>query len=88
MTLAQAEADLTGWYIGWGIAIPLIIVVAALVLLITVTANAIAMVAEDATRALEQSRERTEALWQVKETNRATTDIIGGAAQARKALGG
>lgn len=88
MLLAQAEPDLTGWYIGWGIAIPLILVVAALVLLITVTANAIAMVADDATRSLEESRERTEALWQVKETNRTAADIIGGAAQARKALGG
>lgn len=85
MTLAQ---DLTGWYIGYGIGIPVTAVVATLVLLITVSARSIASVAEDATRSIAAARDRSEALWQVETTNQVATDIIDGATQARKALGG
>ncbi len=86
MTLAQA--DLSGWYIGWGIGIVLILVVAGLVLAIIVTAMGIASVAADATESLAESRDRTEALWQIKATNQVAADIVDGATQARKALGG
>jgi hypothetical protein len=86
--MALAQADLTGWYIGWGIGIPVILVVAALVLGIIVTAFHIAAVAADGTQSLVEARDRSEALWQIKTTNQVTADIIDGATQARKALGG
>lgn len=86
MTLAQA--DVTGWWIGWGIAIPIIVVVAALVLFITVAARQISALAEDITDSLAAARDRSEALWQVKTTNQVAADIIDGATQARKTLGG
>lgn len=86
--MALAQADLIGWYIGWGIGIVLVLVVAALVLAIIVTANGIASVAADATESLAESRDRTEALWQIETTNRVAADMIDGATQARKALGG
>ncbi len=83
-----AQADVTGWWIGYAIGVPLVLVVATLVLLIIIAARGIAAVAEDATESLAESRDRTEVLWQVKTTNQVTADIIDGAAQARKALGG
>lgn len=86
--MALAQADLTGWYIGWGIGIPVILVVAALVLGIIATAYGIASIAADGTESLAEARDRSEALWQIKTTNRVAADIIDGAKQARKALGG
>lgn len=86
MTLAQA--DLTGWWVGYGIGVAVVIVVALLLLLIIKAARGIGDVAADATRSLEQTRERTEALWQVRTTNQVANEILDGATQARKALGG
>lgn len=85
MILAQSN---TGWWIGWAIGGPIVLVVATLVLLIIIAARGIADLAEDVTRSLAEARDRTEVLWQVKTTNQVTADIIGGATQARKALGG
>lgn len=83
-----AQANVTGWWIGWAIGGPIVLVVATLVLLIIIAARGIAAVAEDGTRSLNDARDRTEALWQVETTNQAVADVVDGATQARKALGG
>lgn len=77
-----------GWWMGYAIGVAVVAVVAVLLILIIATARRIAAVAEDATRSLVETRDRTEVLWQVSTTNAVTTDILEGATQARKALGG
>lgn len=87
MVLAQQE-NLTGWWIGFIVGIALVVVVVALLVLIIRAAGDIADVAENATAALVDARDRTEVLWQVATTNEVAGDILAGAQQARKALGG
>lgn len=86
MTLAAA--DLTFWWVGYAIGVPVVLVVAGLLILIILTARRIAAVARDGTRSLRETRDRTEVLWQVKETNATVEDILQTAARARRALGG
>ncbi|SFB57005.1 hypothetical protein SAMN05216266_12090 [Amycolatopsis marina] len=81
-------ADLTGWWVGYAIGVPVVLVVAALLILIVLTVRRIAAVADDATGSLRRTRERTEVLWQVETTNRMAKEILDGAAEARRALGG
>jgi hypothetical protein len=83
-----AAADLTGWWVGYAIGATIVVVVAVVLLLIIRTAHAIASVAEDATRSLAETRDRTEVLWQVRTTNQVAADLLEGATRARKALGG
>lgn len=83
-----AAADATAWYIGYAVGFVVVVLVVALLLLIIRAARGIAAVAEDATRALAQTKERTEVLWEVGTTNQVATDILGGATAARTALGG
>lgn len=86
MTLAAT--DLTGWWVGFAIGGAVVAAVAILVIAIIVTAVQIGTVAEDATRALVEARDRSEALWTVKTTNQVATDILDGARAAREGLGG
>jgi Sec-independent protein translocase protein TatA len=81
-------ADVTGWWIGYGVGAVVVVVVACVVLAIIVTAKRIAEVAEDATRSLVSTRDRTEALWRVADTNKVAEDILAGASEARRALSG
>ena len=83
-----AAANLTGWWIGYGIGAAIVVVVAALLLTITATAKRIASVAEDGTTSLKRTQERTEVLWQVGTTNQVAADLLAGATEARRALGG
>ncbi len=83
-----AAANLTGWWIGYGIGAAIVVVVAALLLAITATARRIASVAEDGTSSLRRTQERTEVLWQVGATNQVAADLLAGATEARRALGG
>jgi hypothetical protein len=83
-----AAANLNGWWVGYAIGAAIVLVVTVVLLLIIRTAHAIASVAEDATRALAETRDRTEVLWQVGTTNQVAADLLDGATQARKALGG
>jgi hypothetical protein len=83
-----AAADLTGWWVGFAVGAAIVVAVALLLVLIIVTARAIAAVAEDATRSLAETRDRTEVLWQVATTNQVAADLLDGAVRARKALGG
>jgi hypothetical protein len=81
-------ADLTGWWVGYSIGVPVVLVVAALLLMIILTVRQIAAVAEDATESLRQTRDRTEVLWQVEKTNSEARKILDGATEARTKLGG
>jgi hypothetical protein len=83
-----AAVDLTGWWVGYAIGAAIVLVVAVILLLIIRTAHAIATLAEDATRSLAETQDRTEVLWQVATTNQLAADLRDGAVQARKALGG
>lgn len=83
-----ASPQLIGWYIGYGLAIVVVLLVAVLVLAITSTAGRIADVADDITSTLGVARDRTEVLWQVSTTNRVATDILETATAARKTLEG
>lgn len=86
--MGPGSPPLLGWWVGFGIGTVLVIVVAVLLLLILVAARRIGSVAEDATAALAQTRDRTEVLWQVRATNEVAAEILGQATAARKALGG
>lgn len=83
-----AATELTGWWIGYAIAVVVIALVAILLLVIARIANKIGDVAEDITHSLAETRDRTEVLWQVATTNAVATDILSGAVSAREALGG
>lgn len=84
--MVLASSHLLGWYIGYGLAAVVVLLVAALVLAITATARRIADVADDITATLHVARERTEPLWQVSTTNQVAGDILQAATAARKTL--
>ncbi|MPY79284.1 MAG: hypothetical protein GEV04_12495 [Actinophytocola sp.] len=86
MTLAAQH--LTGWWVGYAIGAVVVLLVAALLIMIILTVRRIAAVAKDATDALRQTQERTEALWELEATRTAVKDILAGATEARHALGG
>lgn len=86
--MTSSVTDLSGWWVGFAIGVPVTAVVAVLVLLIIIAAQSIGTIADDATEALIDSRDRTEVLWQVRTTNEVAGEILAGARQARKALGG
>lgn len=81
-------SDLTGWWVGYAIGAAIVVVVALLLIAIIVTAKRIATIADDATRSLVVTRDRTEPLWDVATTNKVASDLLAAARQARKALGG
>jgi uncharacterized membrane protein len=81
-------ADLTGWWVSYAVGAAIVLVVAVLLILIILTARGIAAAAEDATRSLAETRDRTEVLWQVATTKQVAGELLDGAEQARRALGG
>ena len=81
-------ADLTGWWVGYAVGAAIVLVLAVLLILIILTARGIAAAAEDATRSLAETRDRTEVLWQVATTKQVAGELLDGAEQARRALGG
>lgn len=84
--MVLASPALTGWYIGFGLAAVVVLLVAVLVLAITATVKRIADVADDITGTLVVARERTEVLWQVATTNRVAGEILETATAARTTL--
>lgn len=84
--MVLASSHLIGWYIGYGVAAVVIVLVAVLLLAIILTVRRIGAVAEDITSGLVVARDRTEVLWQVSTTNQVATDILDTATAARKAL--
>lgn len=83
-----AATDLTGWWVGYAIGVPVIAVVACLLIVITLTVRRIAAVAADATDSLLRTRERTEVLWELEKTTETIREIRDEAAHARGAWGG
>lgn len=59
-----------GWAIGYVVAAAVVVVVALVVLAIIALARRVARQAEQATRAIEEARDHTEALWLLDETRR------------------
>lgn len=86
--MVVAAFDTTGWTIGFTVGAVIVAIVAVVVLAIIYIASRIADVAEDITRSLAITRDRTEVLWQVDTTKGVAREILHAATDARKALGG
>lgn len=71
------------WYLGWAIALVVVLLVAALVLTITALAERIARQADDITAALDGTRANTDALFAVKTTNHTVDRITRGLRRVR-----
>ncbi|MDP9389778.1 MAG: hypothetical protein M3Q48_18150 [Actinomycetota bacterium] len=87
MVLA-AEAVLTGWYVGFVIALVVISAVVVLVAIILGLARRIGVQAEAITASLDQARVSTLPLWEVDKVNEELKLIARNAEEARVALGG
>jgi hypothetical protein len=64
-----------GWWIGWGVALVVILLAAALLLLVIGFARRVAGQADGITEALDGARENTTALFDVTRTNLAVDTI-------------
>lgn len=80
--------SLTGWYVGYVIALVVITVVVVLVAIILGLARRIGVQAMDAVEGLDQARINTLALWDIDKINGGVRSIIGSAEEARAALEG
>ncbi len=89
-TLAQApqRADLFGWYLGFGIGLLVVVVVAVLVGWILFLALKIGKYAPMIDEALQQAEHNTRALAGLKTTIDHATVIVGGLSRGRARLGG
>jgi hypothetical protein len=87
-SMVLASSHLTAWYVGYGLALVVVVLVVALLLAIIMTARRITAVAEDITSTLHVARDRTEALWRVGTTNQVAGEILETATVARKTLEG
>lgn len=64
-----------GWWIGWGVALVVILLAAALLLLVIALARGVVGQADDITQAIDGARENTTALFDVTRTNLAVDTI-------------
>ena len=80
--------SLTGWYVGFIIALVVLVIVVALVGIILGLARRIGVQALAATEALDESRINTLGLWEVDKINGGVRSIIRNAEEARGALEG
>lgn len=88
-TLAQAQqADLFGWYLGFGIAMLVVVVVAVLVGWILFLALKIGKYAPMIDEALQQAEHNTRALGGLRTTIDHAVTIVGGLSRGRARLGG
>ena len=88
MGIIGAEAVLTGWYIGYVIALVVIAVVVVLVAIILGLARRIGVQAEQITQALDEARIATLSMWEIEKVNTGLRNSTRYAEQARTALGG
>lgn len=86
--LVAAEAVLTGWYIGFVIALVVISVVVVLAGMILGLARRIGVQAEVITQVVDEARVNTLALWEVDKVNEELRLLIRDAERARAELGG
>ena len=82
------DAVLTGWYIGFVIALVVITVVVILAAMILGLARRIGVQAEAITASLDDGRVNTLPLWEVDKVNEELRLIVRDAEQARAVLGG
>ena len=80
--------SLSGWYVGYVIALVVLVVVVVLVGMILGLARRIGVQALAATQALDEARINTLALWDVDKINGGIRSIISSAEEARMALEG
>lgn len=80
--------SLTGWYVGYVIAVVVLVIVVVLVATILGLARRIGVQALAATEGLDQARINTLALWDVDKINGGVRSIISSAEEARAALEG
>ncbi|HVL03800.1 MAG TPA: hypothetical protein VM386_05115 [Acidimicrobiales bacterium] len=80
--------SLSGWYVGYVIALVVLVVVVVLVGMILGLARRIGVQALTATQALDEGRINTLALWDVDKINGGIRSIISSAEEARMALEG
>ena len=80
--------SLTGWYVGYVIALVVLVVVVALVGIILGLARRIGVQALAVVEALDQGRINTLALWDVDKINGGIRSIVSSAEEARSALEG
>jgi len=64
-----------GWWIGWGVALVVILIAAALLLIIIQLGRTVVRQADGITRAIDGARENTTALFDVTRTNLAVDRI-------------
>ena len=83
-----AGAVLTGWYIGYVIALVVIAIVVVLVAIILGLARRIGVQAEAITQALDDARIATLGLWEIDKINTGLQNTTRYAEHARHALGG
>lgn len=76
----------TSWYIGWALFLVVVLLVVALLLLMIRGAHRAAIKAESIVAALDESRENTEPLWAVNDTNKTIGRITRNATAAREFL--
>ncbi|MGI8685691.1 MAG: hypothetical protein ACR2MO_11510 [Acidimicrobiales bacterium] len=82
------DAVLTGWYIGFVIALVVITVIVVLAGMILGLARRIGVQAEAITVGLDEGRINTLPLWEVDKVNEELRLIVRNAEQARAVLGG
>jgi hypothetical protein len=73
----------TGWYVGWAIALVVVMIAAVLLLVIIALGRRVARQADDITVALDGTREHTEPLFDVTRTNLAVDRITRGLRRVR-----
>jgi hypothetical protein len=74
----MSAAASTGWWIGWGAGLVVVLIAATLLLLIIALGRRIARQADQITAALDGTRENTTALFDVAHTNHAIDRITRG----------
>jgi hypothetical protein len=86
--LADAQTSFTGWYVGFGIGVLIVLVVVALVTPILVHARAIGKQAAAIDDSLGQSVQNTAALAELRTTIDHAQVIVAGLNRGRTKLGG
>jgi len=84
----DTATNINGWVVGYVAGAIVVVLVALLIVGIIMTVRRIRATADDITRSLIESQQRTEVLWAVADTKSTVDDIVGMAGQARAALGG
>lgn len=84
----HAAGDNAGWYFGIAIGFAIIVVVVILVAVILTLAARIGGQAREAISGLDDARQTTLPLWELRTTSKSAEGILEAAKMARRALGG